>query len=218
LQNKEVIESNQRISKCNYGSRTNYSIENAILEKQLVHNCSMLSGNITIHNMTDLKLYYDRQLPQMGSIIKESIGIERKPIKLIAKLLPVMKHHICIAHGASEKYYGRKQDKVAGTGQGYIVSGNICRDSSGFTIKQIENQNLGVEIIDLITKYIEQQVSTAFIDDTNFMSDRNDADIKMHKILEIYTKLYQATGGVVEIEKISYFCWRWKRQKRKFSI
>ena len=38
------------------------------------------------------------------------------------------------------------------------------------------------------------------------MSDGNNADIKMHKILKIYTKLYQATGGVVEIEKTSYFC------------
>ena len=95
----------------------------------------MLSGNITIHNMTDLKSCYNRQLSQMESIIEESIGIKRKPIKLIAKLLPVMKHHICTAYGASEKYYSGKQDKVAGTGQGYMVSGNICRDSSGFTIK-----------------------------------------------------------------------------------
>ena len=50
------------------------------------------------------------------------------------------------------------------------------------------------------------------------MSDGNDADIKIHKILEIYTKLYQATGGVVEFEKTSYFCWRQKRQNGKFSI
>ena len=166
----------------------------------------MLSGNITIHNMTDLKSCYDYQLSQMGSIIEESIGVKRKLIKLIAKLLLVMKHHIYTVYGASKKYYSGKQDEVAGTGQGYMVLGNNCHYSSGFTIKQIENQNLGVEIIDPITKCIEQQVSIAFVDNTDFMSDRNNADIKIHKILEIYTKLYQAIGRVVEIEKISYFC------------
>ena len=78
----------------------------------------MLSGNITIHNMTELKSCYDCQLSQMGLIIEESIGIKRKLIKLIAKLLPVMKYYICTAYRVSEKYYSRKQDEVAGTSQG----------------------------------------------------------------------------------------------------
>ena len=76
IRNKSRIESDNRISKCNYGLRVNYFIENAILEKQLVYDNSILIGNITIHNMTDLKSYYDRQLAQMRLIIKESISIE----------------------------------------------------------------------------------------------------------------------------------------------
>ena len=101
-----------------------------------------------------------------------------------------MKHYICTAYGVSEIYYSRKQDKVAGTSQGYIVLGNICYDSSGFIIKQIEDQNLGVEIVKSITKFIDQQVSTVFVDNTDFILDGNNVDIKMHKILETYTKLY----------------------------
>ena len=62
IRNKSTNETNSRISKCNYESRANYMIENAILEKQLIYDYSMFSGNITIHNIMDLKLFYDRQL------------------------------------------------------------------------------------------------------------------------------------------------------------
>jgi len=55
--------------------------------------------------MTDLKAYYDRQLPKIGSIVKELIGIERKLIQLIAKVLPIIEHHICTSFGASSEFY-----------------------------------------------------------------------------------------------------------------
>ena len=66
--------------------------------------------------MTDLKSYYDCQLAQVDSIIEESIRIESKPIKLIAKLLPMMKHHICTIYSASQDYYGGESNQIAGTG------------------------------------------------------------------------------------------------------
>ena len=106
----------------------------------LVHDYSMLSGNLTIHNTTDLKSCYDRQLAQIGSIIEEAIRIERKLIKLITKLLLVIKHHICTAYRVSNQYYSGKNDKVVGIGQGYVVSSNVCQDSSGFTIKQVKDK------------------------------------------------------------------------------
>ena len=61
-------------------------------------------------------------------------------IKLIAKLLPMMKYHICTAYRVSQEYYGGENDKIAGMGQGYIVSSNICCDSSYFSSKSIENE------------------------------------------------------------------------------
>ena len=78
--NKSSIETDERVSKCNYRSRMNYLIENAILEKRLWYNNSLLRGQTTIHNMTDLKVYYDRQLPEIGLIVEELIGIKRKLI------------------------------------------------------------------------------------------------------------------------------------------
>jgi len=57
--NKISIEAGSRVSKCNYGSHANYSIENVILEKHLWYNNSLLRSNKIIYNMTDLKFYYN---------------------------------------------------------------------------------------------------------------------------------------------------------------
>ena len=58
--NSENIESNTRLSKFNYRSRKNYLIETILLEKRLIYDSSIWSNYPIIHNMTDLKAYYDR--------------------------------------------------------------------------------------------------------------------------------------------------------------
>ena len=45
--------------------------------------------------MTDLEAYYDQQLAQIGSIVQESMGVERNIIKLIAKIIPDFQYYIC---------------------------------------------------------------------------------------------------------------------------
>ena len=54
IRNKGNIESEERVSKSNYGSRPKHSIEDAILEKILVFDNSLVKGNHTIYTMTDL--------------------------------------------------------------------------------------------------------------------------------------------------------------------
>ena len=58
--NKRSIELDPWVSNCNYSSRANYSIENAILEERLWYDNSLLKGKKTVHNMTDLTACYDR--------------------------------------------------------------------------------------------------------------------------------------------------------------
>ena len=55
--------------------------------------------------MTDLKVYYNRQLHEIGLIVEESIRIKRKPIQLIAKALPIIEYHICMSFGVSSEFY-----------------------------------------------------------------------------------------------------------------
>ena len=52
---EEIIESDTRFSKSNYGSRKNYSIESALLEKRLIFDQSLLSCKLTIYSLTDLQ-------------------------------------------------------------------------------------------------------------------------------------------------------------------
>ena len=52
--NSSRIETDPRISKCNYGLRKGYLIDNAILKKRIVYNNSLLTRYYIIHNMTDL--------------------------------------------------------------------------------------------------------------------------------------------------------------------
>ena len=86
-------------------SRRGYSIKDGIVKKRIVYNHSILKGNTTIYNMTDLQVCYDRQLVEIGLIIQESVEVQRLLIKLIAKILPIIEHHICTSFGASKEYY-----------------------------------------------------------------------------------------------------------------
>jgi hypothetical protein len=85
--------------------------------------------------MTDLQAACDRQLSKIGSIVQESVGVEAKPIMLITKIMPIMENYVCTAFGVSKECYGGRNRKLAGTGQGNVVSGNTCRDSSCLTLK-----------------------------------------------------------------------------------
>ena len=57
---EEKIETDKRFSKANYGSRKNYSIELAILEKRLIFDNSLLINKVNVYAMTDLESCYDR--------------------------------------------------------------------------------------------------------------------------------------------------------------
>ena len=113
---EEVIETDKRISKSNYGSRKNYSIESAILEKRLIIDNSLITCNSTIYHLTDLKSCYDRQLINIGGLIEESIGRNRDVMKMLTNLIPRWKYYVSTAYGISEKYYGGKVMELAGTG------------------------------------------------------------------------------------------------------
>ena len=105
-EDQELIENDNRFSKANYGSRRNYSIETALLEKRLIFDNSMISGKETIYAITDLQACYDRQLAEIGSIVEESAGRNRAAVKLMSKVIPQWRHYIRTGFGISHSYYG----------------------------------------------------------------------------------------------------------------
>ena len=146
IRNKVNIESDERVSKRNYGSRPGCSIEDAILEKTLIFDNSLVTGNHNIYAMTDLQDGYYRKLSNIGLIVKYSAGVETKPIQLVTKILPIMEHYVNTSFGVSKHFCGRRRITLAGTGQGNVFSVNMCRYSSCIMLREIEKENLGVFI------------------------------------------------------------------------
>ena len=74
MRSDKRVENDERFSKYNYGSRKGYSIETAILEKKLTHDNSLLNRNKNVYIMSVLEACHDRHLPNIGSIVEESLG------------------------------------------------------------------------------------------------------------------------------------------------
>ena len=71
-----MIESGIFVSKANYQSRKNFSIESEILEKILVFDSSMLTNKLAIYYFIGLQSCYNRQLVNIREISEESVGDE----------------------------------------------------------------------------------------------------------------------------------------------
>ena len=84
-EDEEMIENDTRFSKANHGLRKNYSIETALLEKRLIFDDSMASGEDAMCAITNLQSCYDHQLAEIGGIVEESVGRDRSAINLITK-------------------------------------------------------------------------------------------------------------------------------------
>ena len=84
----------------------------------------------------------DRQLANIGGIVKESIRRDRQVIKLITKVTPNWNHCISTSCGISEMSYGSEENQLAGTRQGNRFSGDVCRDASCLIIKRIADDSL----------------------------------------------------------------------------
>ena len=83
---EEKLENDKWILQFNYGSRRYYSIENAILEKRLMYDLAVRDRKEMMHNLSDLEACYNQQLPNIGCLVQESVGVERELAKLFAKI------------------------------------------------------------------------------------------------------------------------------------
>ena len=123
------------------------------------------------YTITDLESYYNQQLGNIASMVEESVGVDRSRVKLIAKVLPVLNHHVCTGFGISKQYYGDSKQKMGGTGQGNCFSGNNSRDISCFVIRQLEIEKLGAMIKAPISQITMQRAALVFVDNTNIYTN-----------------------------------------------
>ena len=116
--NDNNVKNDNRLSKFNYGSRSNYSTQTAILEKRLMHDLAIKERQIMMCNTSDLKACCDIQLPNVGSVVQEAVGVERKLAQMFTKVLPIMNHHVYTSFGISKKTHGSKYETLGSTGKG----------------------------------------------------------------------------------------------------
>ena len=55
--------------------------------------------------MTNLEVYYNRQLVPVGSIVEESVGVEHQLIQLIVKVISYFEYYICTSYGISLQFH-----------------------------------------------------------------------------------------------------------------
>ena len=90
-------------------------------------------------------------------------------MQLLTKVILQFEHHMYISFGVSKQSYRELQEILAGIGQGNVLSGNIYHNTSCLMIKIPEKKRLGIKIKLPISIKEEQQVSVAFIDNTDFL-------------------------------------------------
>lgn len=81
-----------------------------------------------MHMLSNCEVCFDRQLPNIGCMVKEAVGIERKLCVLFSKLLPTFEHHSCTRNKRSKYHYRGSKMYLGGTGQEKSLSGAVCRD------------------------------------------------------------------------------------------
>ena len=180
--NDKNIKNDNRLSEFNYGSRSNYSTQTAILEKISMYDLAARERNIIMHNTSCLKACYDRQLPNIGYMMQEAVGVERNLAQTFEKVLPMINHYVCTNFGISNKTYGSKYETLGGTGQGNSVSGSICRDTTCIIFKHLEDRKLEFNAVSPMNKKMMQRIVISFVDDTDFYTSGEEHKEKCNRL------------------------------------
>ena len=68
--------------------------------------CAKKRGEENVHAVSDLEASYDRQLPELCGLVEESLGANRKVVKLVSKVLPRLEQHVGTVNGISKDKHG----------------------------------------------------------------------------------------------------------------
>ena len=63
-----------------------------------------------------------------------------------------------------------------------------------------------------------RRMQITYVDDTDFFSNGKYCIKQIQKIIDMYVRLYEATGAKVQEEKVKFYCWRYKMVEGKHVI
>ena len=67
-----------------------------------MHNASIYDGKMSIHNISNFKACYDRELFNLECIVQEAVGVKREVMKIIQQVILIIQHHFFIDFGISK--------------------------------------------------------------------------------------------------------------------
>ena len=170
-------------------------MESSLLEKRLIFDHAKRTEEEIVRTTSYLEAFYDRQLPNIGGIAEESIGVNRGAITLFAKVLPRHGHHAGSSHGVNAESCGGEHALLGGTGQGNVFSGSACRDASCIMFKELEKKRVGVVNALKINGYKEHRVTIACADDADFCTSGAEYERKMQEIVNLCAQTHEDAGG-----------------------
>ena len=94
----------------------------------MIYDISQCNGETTVHLFSDLEACYNSKFLEIGGIVEESTSINRKVIQLITKMVVSFKYYMRIGFEISKELYREKDEYLAGTEQGNMLSRTICQD------------------------------------------------------------------------------------------
>ena len=97
---------------------------------------------------------------------------------------------------------------LGSTRQGNSFSGTSCRDVSSVILRILEKKNLGIIIISSHNGEVKKRAAIACVNDTDFYASSVECEKKIQEIATHCAKMYEASGGKVQIEKVSMHSWQ----------
>ena len=54
-----------------------------------------------------------------------------------------------------------------------------------------------------------RRTQVAYVDDTDFFSNGENYEAMIQAIIDMYVKMYEATGARIQEEKVQFYCWQY---------
>ena len=106
----------------------------SIIGKILIFDLAKREEDSFTYTMNDLEACYDRQLPNIGRIVEESIGVNKERLKLVT-----CENFIGNTYSISKHSYGGMNEVLGGIGQDFFP-GSTCRDVLCFVFKETKKK------------------------------------------------------------------------------
>lgn len=207
------------INKCQYARRKE-TMMNALVEKRLIIESSILTRKDPVWLVSDMSACYNRHIKELGQFMLESHRVNADGAETLMKVIVEMETQVQTSFGRSKNSHKTTEDiTLYGTGQGNIVSVFVCQFGTSVIFYILEDTFKGWDIEDENGNVVEVRLVVGFVNDTDFFVSRDGDFIQVAgKIYKHYIQLYQATGGLITIEKSKFYHWKWVVRGGKIMV